>query len=485
MTLMYRIVCFLLIGMVLPSLGCRKGDLWSPEKIAQASGFYEGVISKVQPAAPSGGQPLPSKPEDTDYLDNGVIRIGVNKGAGGVITYLADAQQKVNLVNNYDLGRQIQISFYSGPVPFAPNGKQPRGGWEHTGWNPVQAGDIFGNWSKTVEFKNDGKVMYSRSVPLQWALNAEPCDCTVETWIELNENTAKIRHKLTNQRTDRTQYNAHVQELPAIYTNAPLRKIMTYSGDKPFLNDAATQITPDKANTNAYFHANENWAALLRDDNWGVGIWQPDGYYFAGASFNFPGGTNELAPSAGYLSPLKGEILDYNISYEYSYVLIVGSLGQIRQFAYQQNATQKKLPDYQFKTDRQHWYFIDGVHDGGLPLQGEIALPLEQEKIEMYGPIQFWKASDVPKLYLTAAYQTTAKTGRLYWRRLGETLKFTPEQSLTFPIINDGQYHTYELNISSIPSWKENIIQLMLAPIDTQKGVAGQSVKIKALTSKP
>ncbi|MFN8353802.1 MAG: hypothetical protein U0Y10_05140 [Spirosomataceae bacterium] len=476
----------LVVSMIAPFGGCKQGELWNPEKIAQASGYYEGVQTKAQ-TDPNANQskPLPSKPEDTDYLDNGIIRIGVNKGAGGVITYLADSKQKVNLVNNYDLGRQIQISFYSGPTPFAPNGKQPKGGWEHTGWNPVQAGDVYGNWSKTLEFKNDNKVLYVKATPMQWALNAEPCDCTIETWIELDNNVAKVRHRLSNQRSDKTQYNGYVQELPAIYTNAALRKIVSYTGEKPFTNDAADVLTPAKANTNTYFHATESWAALLRDDNWGVGIYQNDGFYFAGASFSFAGGTDEFSPSAGYLSPLKIEVLDHNIVYEYGYSLIVGSLSDIRQYAYQQNLSKRYLPDYQFTSDRQHWFYIDGVHDTGFPMQGELTLPLEKEKVEMYSPVGFWYSSEVSKLYIKAAFQTDAPQGRLYWRRWGETLKFVTTQSLTFPIINDRQYHTYEINLSTSPDWKGGIIQLMLAPIDTQPGKAGQWMKLKSISYKP
>ncbi len=47
------------------------------------------------------------------YLDNGSLQIGVDLSKGGAITYLAPAGGS-NLVNSYDLGRQIQMSYYSG-----------------------------------------------------------------------------------------------------------------------------------------------------------------------------------------------------------------------------------------------------------------------------------------------------------------------------------------------------------------------------------
>jgi len=83
------------------------------------------------------GQPAPPA-ENISYLDNGVIRLGVDLRLGGSITYLAESRNKVNMINSHDWGRQIQMSFYSGPQPFAPNGKQPAKTWAGLGWNPIQ-----------------------------------------------------------------------------------------------------------------------------------------------------------------------------------------------------------------------------------------------------------------------------------------------------------------------------------------------------------
>jgi hypothetical protein len=63
------------------------------------------------------------------YLDNQSIRIGINLDMGGAITFLADSKTKQNLVNSFDCGRQIQMSYYSGPVPFRLDGKEPKKEW--------------------------------------------------------------------------------------------------------------------------------------------------------------------------------------------------------------------------------------------------------------------------------------------------------------------------------------------------------------------
>src|SRR5690606_26408957 len=65
---------------------------------------------------------LPDSVERMTYLENEFIKIGANLDLGGAITYLSDPNKEENLVNNSDWGRQIQMSFYSGPNPFEPNG---------------------------------------------------------------------------------------------------------------------------------------------------------------------------------------------------------------------------------------------------------------------------------------------------------------------------------------------------------------------------
>ena len=155
------------------------------------------------------------------YLDNGTIRLGVDLNLGGSITYLADANDRTNIINNHDWGRQIQMSFYSGPVPFTPGGKQPSKTWAGLGWNPIQSGDCAGNRSRIIEHRNDGKSIYVKCVPMQWPLDNEPGECTFESWIRLEGNVALVRSRIDNHRTDTTQYSGRGQELPAVYTNGP------------------------------------------------------------------------------------------------------------------------------------------------------------------------------------------------------------------------------------------------------------------------
>src|SRR6478672_8015501 len=67
------------------------------------------------------------------YLDNGVLRIGVDQSRGAAIGYFALARDKRNLLNHHDEGRFIQQSYY-GDADGSMWGKKP---WRY---NPVQGG---------------------------------------------------------------------------------------------------------------------------------------------------------------------------------------------------------------------------------------------------------------------------------------------------------------------------------------------------------
>jgi hypothetical protein len=74
---------------------------------------------------------------------------------------LADVQGG-NVVN----GRYIGQSYDAGPQPF---------GNSHSAWkDPVSAGDVYGNPSRLLQQQSDGKTLYVKSTPMQWALRGVP-----------------------------------------------------------------------------------------------------------------------------------------------------------------------------------------------------------------------------------------------------------------------------------------------------------------------
>jgi len=265
------------------------------------------------------------------YIENGVVKIGVDLKMGGAITFLADANNlSVNLINSADLGREIQQSYYSGPQPYG----NPHPSWPNWPWNPIGAGDCYGNTSEVIDHFNDGVTLYVKSIPMQWALDNVPCECFFEKWMELEANMAVVRFKLTNNRADTTYYSARHQELPAVYTTNKFHRIFTYTGSSPYTWGALTQI-PGTGPPWHYFNATEKWAALLQDNDWGLGVYNPNAQEFAAGFYGTPGQGDPEDSSTGYITPLRTEAIQYNTVYEYEAYFILGYIDDIRATVYQ------------------------------------------------------------------------------------------------------------------------------------------------------
>lgn len=411
-----------------------------------------------------------------EYIDNGSIKLGVNLKLGGAITYLADSKSGKNVVNNWDWGRQIQMSYFGHPVPYIEKGQKPREHWKHIGWNPIQAGDDFGNGSKVVNFKKTKTGLYIKCIPMQWPLNNVPGECTFESWIEVKGKTVQVRNRLNNARSDKNRYAGRHQELPAVYTNGEFYRLMTYRGDKPFTGDRVDRIPKRKGGGFPWDNwlATENWAALVNDKDWGLGIYKPDNYLFIGgfAGEEGRGGTHDT--STGYMAPLHTEILDHDITYEYEYALILGSLSEIRDYAIKQGR-EKGLPDWRFDKDRQHWHYSAAEQkgtDAGWPIHGFIELDLANPGMAAISPPCHWKADDAPVLNIQAAFKTAQKKSVIAWSKFKPNEhrpNFESKNYFSFDIIGDGKFRTYKIDLTKAAAYSGSLSYLMLKPIPNKE----------------
>jgi len=420
------------------------------------------------------------------YIDNGTVRLGVSLDLGGAITYIADSKDRKNIINNWDWGRQIQMSFFAFPAPYTEKGQRPKKHWEHIGWNPIQAGDDYGNGSKVTDFKKTDTTIYVKCIPMQWPLNNIPGECTYECWIELKDNTVQVKCRLNNARSDKTKYPGKHQELPAVYTNGEYYRLMTYRGDKPFTDDKAVRI-PKKTGSGFpwdYWLATENWAALVNEKDWGLGIYKPDSFLFIDgfAGKEGRGGTND-SPT-GYIAPLHTEILDHNITYDYSYSLILGSLKDIRDYAVEQGKNAKP-PDWRFEKDRQHWrYQAAGGQgtDAGWPIKGYIQLDLSRQGMAAVSPPALWHAKDAPVLYIQAAFGTRQNKSMVMWSKYeagNHNPAFGPDKRAQFNIAGDGRFRTYRIVLASQPGYTGAMNYLMFKPV--LKPEQGGWVRVKRI----
>jgi len=413
-------------------------------------------------------------------LENDQIRFGANLTLGGAITLLS-TKDGPNMINSHDWGRQIQMSFYSGPQPFEPNGKKPAGHWKQLGWNPIQSGDFGGNTSTILEHKNDGKRIYVKCRPMHWPLNNQPAQCTFECVYKIDGNVVDVTSRLTNARDDKTQYGARSQELPALYSNGPWYKIMTYKGAKPYTGGELTELSHKPENPPFpwnHFQATEEWAALVGKDNNGFGVWTPGLQSYLGGFAGKPGSGGPKSSPTGYLAPLHMEILDHNIVYTYRYRLIVGSLDEIRSYVYKHRSKAPSL-SFAFKSDRQHWHFRNAA-DQGMPLKGAWPIQLEQNNPNIVSPPFCIDASTIKTVTIRAGFKTGEKKARLTWAKHGNK-KPNPEDVISFPVVSDGVTRDYRIKVADHEQWQGVITRLTLKPC--RKGGPGKYVRVAAIRS--
>ncbi len=429
------------------------------------------------------GQQQPS-PQKRLFLANDKLRVGIDLNMGGAITYLAEAGSSENMVNNPDLGRQIQTAIYAGPYPYTQNGKQPVEQWKYLGWNPVQAGDYFLHPARIVSYQQTDNLLYVKTIPLIWPLFDEPAECIFEHWIDIKDNTVHVRCRITVSRADTTQYEARTQEFPCVYLNGPYDRMFVYTGLKPFTNDGVSEFS-ERDVINRY--ATERWAALLNQNGRGVGLFKANEVRFRTAGFGIPHVGGEFDVSAGYINSEEFLVVDHNGQYDFEYTLIVGSLNDIRQFVYAQPRPPTG-PDYTFVNDRRGWFYTNTT-DSGWPIRNELNVHWGADKVSdrffrINAPLTFWQATDVPKIYIQAAFQTKNTIARLAWRK-PEDVDFMqfPDRYTDFPIIGDGQFRTYEINTSQLAGWNGVISQISLTnPQGQTEFEPGARVRIRSVT---
>lgn len=392
------------------------------------------------------------------YIENEYIRFGINTALGGTVTYLAE-HGKNNLINSADWGRQVQLSFYSGPVPYHPEGTEMGKHWTHTGWNPIQTGDCFFNCAKLIEHRVEGNTLYVKCIPMQWALNNVPGDCTFELWYTLEGKTVNVTARINNNRSDKTQYRAYGQELPAVYANGEYYRLVSYVGEHPGTGGKLTDIVnkhTDRSWPSEFMLYPESWVALVDDNDYGLGVYNP---HTCGAVGGFAGGVERMGIGGAKdfqtatVSPTTKVILDHNIVYTFHYVLIVGDLESIRKTAL---ALDQKVDhrSFDFSLDRQNFYY-NNTTDKGFGNQDCLDFDFDCD-VWLCSPFIFVPAGECKRILLDAALDGGEIEGVVGFRTYGETT--TPDRKgspcswteVPFRLVGDGTRKHYEIDISAI-----------------------------------
>lgn len=411
--------------------------------------------------------------QSSSFLDNGIIKVGVDLKSGGAIYWLSSSGG-ANQINIADRGRYVQQSYYSGPQPYG----NPSSSWPNWSWNPIQVGDCYGNSATILAHTNDGKTIYTKSIGKQWALNNVDQEGTLEQWTTIDGSSVNVYCRINNARSDTTWYGGREQEKPAVYTVATLYKLYSYNGNAPFTNGALNEVV-NQGPPWVYWTASENWAAQVDASGWGVGTYKKGSYSFVGG---FAGTKNSGGPTSGntgYIAPLSTEILDHNITYDFEATLILGSLSSIRSYVYSHAPILR--PNFRFAHDRQN-FTMNGTDTGFPWTNGQMQMKLDTLDPYITSPPKLFAASSVPKLYIRMALVGTNDGNcQIFFAPRGGG--FSQPNSVIFTATADGQMHDYAITMSNNANWSGDITQLRLDP--SNGGVYGARANIVAINSDP
>ncbi|WP_171044865.1 hypothetical protein, partial [Spirosoma lacussanchae] len=432
------------------------------------------------------------------YLQNEFIKIGFWEKAGGAACELYDLKGPTpndNIINNADLGRQLQLALYRGgrtsPNPFAEintdwatrEGKTAPGGG--TGNNPIQAGDVYKNSSPVLQMAWNANTVYVKSQLKNWPINNETTDTILETWSVIGTDRAvRIYWKITNNRQDdKTQYDAYGQEYPCFYANDRYRFAAYYAGDQPYSN--ATITKRDDVGDQRAFAITENWIANIDENNRGAGI-VAERLYEVTHKRQCPGcgGSNTFAEASPYVAFQPQLHVGWNETMYSEWHIVVGHVNEIRQYATSRPWSRSFAYNFKNSADR-GWWFRDWARDNEVPLgaDGWTWFPVRKQG-SVASPRLSFPAVQASRIFIRMAYTGPLNKFRLrFWRsdmNIGGLPIF-----VEFPVTGDGVARTIEIPLAGNPDWRGIINRLSIQRYinfgteNQDDPVSGESVRIE------
>jgi hypothetical protein len=260
---------------------------------------------------------LPAQ-EHWTYLDNGIVRLGVNMDAGGSIGWFSPSRSPANLLNAFDHGRYAQQSYYGDADGSEWNGKPWR-------YNPVQGGSWKGVPATVLEKKEDKHSLYVKTRPRQWASGKDADEMIFEQWLTLEGGLARLKYRMTF--TGTAEHKPAHQELPAIFVMPRCDTLVFCEKGAPAWTDAPLvrkQPGPPGAK-DGIVKLSEPWAAWVDGEGQGIGVWFPHTDFATTYRVRDTGVGN-----CSYIAPLQTFALKPGLVFDYEVVLAIGSAEQIR-----------------------------------------------------------------------------------------------------------------------------------------------------------
>lgn len=264
-------------------------------------------------------------PEYMMFIDDGTLRLGTSLSFGGciksieridadVVEYLdsdnnirierdTDTDEvnvisdAVNLVNVYDLGREIQQSLYW--TVKQENGYYPKGDNKYSDetephYNPIQCGSAGGIYPQIVDYSYTEDCIYVKAYGQDWFFENSVDATYYENWFYFGEDGVLIvDNKITNftQFTGTDKFAAIGQETPAFYCVQPLNYFYCETKQGTIMDNALSSIPTTKENYKTSLNDNvsgayhyeldtkyvpQQWCAFVNSNLFGIGIYTPN-----------------------------------------------------------------------------------------------------------------------------------------------------------------------------------------------------------------
>ncbi len=266
------------------------------------------------------------------FIDNGVLRLGVDLESGGSIFHLSEVETGRNLLNHHDQGRFVQQSFYGNPDGSTWSGRP----WT---WNPVQGGDYRGKPTTLLDHSHSETALTTKSTPMHWATGEHITEAVMESAIALEDHAAHIRFRF--EYNGETAHGPHHQEMPAVFVDYALPNLVIYEGDRPWTGGELTKLVPGWPNE--YQVSSEEWFAFVDEDGWGIGVYTPGTPELT--TYRHPGEPGPLGGGCSYAAPIRTLAVTPGLALEYDVYLTIGTVDEIRQRFAGIRAARKNRPE--------------------------------------------------------------------------------------------------------------------------------------------
>ncbi len=274
----------------------------------------------------------PERPKpDLLYIDNQVVKIGIDRSMGASITWLSWKNQPENVINIHDPGRLLQQSYYAGNNLDRQKDGQAKS-WSPWTWNPIQGGGVM-SWARVTKFQKIGdKQLYSETVPKLWDMPDEEAEAVMKQSTEFvpdMPNVVEVHNRLICKRKENDRWGEAVprhQELPACYFTSRFRNVEMYLGDGKW---EKVQQPPGPPWGNA--HPKLNIMACFADDGQGIAVFSPAGtdHWNFGPHVKYDPNAKPTDSPCMHMAPIGTVKLGPQSTLEYRYWMVMGSKAEI------------------------------------------------------------------------------------------------------------------------------------------------------------